>query len=145
VNPAPADVVDREDISQLVAEIYRRMVTGKLLGPVFVDVARVDLAVDPPVMCDLWQTVLLHAGLYRRNALRPHVDLTARIEVSPAYFTRWLSPWTAVVDERHIGETAELAKVQVACIASAISRGLYGRSLGEVPTIEISPSDQRLP
>ena len=144
MNPAPADIVAREDISRLVAEFYRRVFTGELLGPVFVDVARVDLAVDPPVMCDLWQTVLLDAGLYRRNALRPHVDLTARIEVSPAYFTRWLSPWTAVVDERHIGETAELAEVQVACIGGAISRGLYGGSLGAVP-IGISPSDQRLP
>ena len=127
MNPAPADVADREDISQLVAEFSRRVVTGELFGPVFVDVARVDLAVDPLVRCDFWQTVPLHAGLYRRNALRPHVDLTARIEVSPAYFTRWLSLWTAVVDERHIGETAELAKVQVACIAGAISRRLYGR------------------
>jgi hemoglobin len=144
VNPAPADVADREDISQLVAEFYRCVVTGELLGPVFVDVARVDLAVDPLVRCDFWQTVLLHAGLYRRNALRPHVDLTARIEVSPAYFTRWLSLWTAVVDERHTGETAELAEVQVACIGGAISRGLYGGSLGAVP-IGISPSDQRLP
>ena len=105
----------------------------------------VDLAVDPLVRCGSWQTVLLHVGPYRRNALRPHVDLTARIDVDPAYFTRWLSLWTAVVDERHTGGTAELAKVQVACIASAISRGPHGRSLGEVPTIGISPSDRRSP
>ena len=75
MNPAPADVVDREDISQLVAEIYRRMVTGKLLGPVFVDVARVDLAVHLPVMCDFWPTVLLHAGPSAQRAAascRPH-------------------------------------------------------------------------
>jgi hemoglobin len=134
VNPAPADIADRDDISRLVAEFYRRVVTDELLGPVFVDVARVDL----PVMCDFWQTVRLHAGLSRRNALRPHVDLTARIELSPAYFTRWLSLWTAVVDERHTGETAEVAKVRAARIAGAISRRRYGRSLGELSTTRLN-------
>ena len=45
MNPAPADVADREDISRLVAEFYRRVFAGELLGPVFLDVARVDLTV----------------------------------------------------------------------------------------------------
>jgi truncated hemoglobin YjbI len=40
VNPAPADIVAREDISRLVAEFYWRVFTGELLGPVFLDVAR---------------------------------------------------------------------------------------------------------
>jgi hypothetical protein len=44
VNPAPADIADRDDISRLVAEFDRRVFTGELLGPVFVDVARVDRA-----------------------------------------------------------------------------------------------------
>ena len=81
-----------------MAEFYRRVFTDELLGPVFIVVARVDLAVDLPVMCDFWQTVLLRAGLYHRKALRPHVDLTAKVEVSPAYFTRWLALWTAIVE-----------------------------------------------
>jgi hemoglobin len=105
VNPAPADIVAREDISRLVAEFYWRVFTGELLGPVFLDVARVDLAVHLPVMCDFWQTVLLHAGPSAQRAA-VSCDLSARIELSPAYFARWLSLWTAVVDERHTGETA---------------------------------------
>jgi hypothetical protein len=59
--------------------------------------------------------------------------------------TRWLSLWTVVVDERHTGETAELAKVQAARIAGAISRRRYSRPLGELPTTQIEPPDQRLP
>jgi hemoglobin len=138
VNPAPADIADRQDISQSMAEFYRRVVTSELLGPVLLDVARLVLAVHLPVMGDFWQTVLLHTGLYRRNAVRPHVDLTARTELSPAHFTRWLSLWTAVVDERHTGETAELAKVRAARIAGAISRRRYGRSLGELSTTRLN-------
>jgi hemoglobin len=140
VNPAPADIVAREDISRLVAEFYWRVFTGELLGPVFLDVARVDLAVHLPVMCDFWQTVLLHAGPSAQRAA-VSCDLSARIELSPAYFARWLSLWTAVVDERHTGETAELAKVQAVRLAGAISRRLYGRSLGELSTTRITPPD----
>ncbi|MGH3782975.1 MAG: hypothetical protein ACRDRO_20720, partial [Pseudonocardiaceae bacterium] len=38
------------------------------LGPIFVDIAQLDLAAHLPVMCDFWETVLLRAGLYHRNA-----------------------------------------------------------------------------
>ena len=126
-----------------MAEFYRRVFTDELLGPVFVDVARVDLAVHLPVMCDFWQTVLLHAGLYRRNALRPHVDLTARIELSPAHFTRWLSLWTATVDERHTVKRRSSRKSRPP-VSAARSVADLRRVARSVP-IGISPPDPRLP
>jgi hemoglobin len=125
--PVRTDIADRDDISRLVAAFYRRVFTDDLLGPVFVDVARVDLSVHLPVMCDFWETVLLRAGRYRRNALRPHVVLDAQVRLTAAHFARWLALWVATVDGRHAGETAELAKVQAGRIAGSISRRLRGR------------------
>jgi hemoglobin len=142
--PARSDIADREDVSPLAAELYRRVFTDELLGPVFIDVARVDLAVHLPVMCDFWATVLLRAGLYHRKALRPHVDLTAKVQLAPAHFTRWLALWTATVEAAH-RETAELAKVQAARIGGAISRRLRGRSAAEDAIIQTEPPDPRLP
>ena len=146
MNPAPADSADRGDISKSMAEFYRRVFTGELLGPVFLDVARVDLAVYLPGTCEFWAD---GAAAYRfvpaqRGAAscRPHLQDPPR----PSPFTGWLSPWTAVVDARHTGGTAaELARYRAASIAGAISRRLYGRSLGELPTTQIKPPDQRLP
>jgi hemoglobin len=139
VNPAPADIADRQDISKSMAEFYRRVATCELPGPVLLDVARLDLAVCLPVLCDFCQTVLLHADPYRRNALRPHVDLNARIELSPAYFARWLSLWTAVVDERHTGGTRSLRKSR-APVSQALSAGdCTADHSGKLP-----PPDQRL-
>lgn len=140
---ARRDIADREDIVWLVAEFYRRVFADGLLGPVFVDIARVDLSVHLPVMCDFWATVLLRAGLYHRNALRPHVALNAEVELTPAHFTRWLALWTAVVDERHSGERAELAKIQATRIAGSISRRLRGQRSPELVATNPQSPDRR--
>ncbi|MDQ2788337.1 MAG: hypothetical protein DLM60_09945 [Pseudonocardiales bacterium] len=121
------DIADRADIAGLVTAFYRRAFADDSLGPIFVDIAQLDLATHLPVMCDFWETVLLRAGLYHRNALAPHLDLNTKIDLTPAYFARWLDLWTATVDERHIGEKAELAKIQATRIAGSISRRLRGQ------------------
>ena len=142
--PAPVrpDISDREDISLLVSEFYRRAFADDLLGPVFVGVARVDLSAHL-LMCDFWETVLLCTGRYRRNALRPHVLLDAEVPLTPAHFARWLALWAATVDDRWAGDRAELAKVQATRIAGSISRRLRGQPATELATIRIQPSDQR--
>jgi hemoglobin len=141
--PVRPDIADRADISRLVTEFYRRAFADDLLGPVFVDIARVDLSAHLPVMCDFWETVLLRAGRYRRNALRPHVVLDAEVTLTPAHFARWLALWAATVDERHAGEKAELAKVQADRIAGSISRRLRGQPATELVAIRCQPSDLR--
>jgi hemoglobin len=141
--PVRPDIADREDISRLVAEFYRRAFADDLLGPVFVDIARVDLSAHLPVMCDFWETVLLRAGRYRRNALRSHIVLGTKVTLTPAHFGRWLVLWAATVDDRHAGEKAELAKVQASRIAGSISRRLRGQPATELVTIRTQPPDQR--
>jgi len=141
--PVRPDISDREDISQLVAEFYRRGFADDLLGPVFVDIAWVDLSALLPVMCDFWETVLLRAGRYRRNALRPHVLLDAEVKLTPAHFACRLALWAATVDDGCPGEKAELAKVQAVRIAGEISRRLRGQPATELVTSCSQPPDRR--
>lgn len=122
------DIATRDDITVLVTAFYQRVFADDILGPVFLDVAQVDLRAHLPVMCDFWETVLLRAGRYRRNALRPHLDLNAKVGLTEVHFSRWLGLWTATVDERHCGDVAQLAKVQAARIAGSIARRLHGGS-----------------
>lgn len=138
------DIADRGDIDALVAEFYRRAFADEVLGPVFVDVARVDLSAHLPVMGDFWETVLLRAGRYHRNALRPHVALAAKVELTDAHFARWLQLWTGTVDERHTGTRAHLAKTQAARIAGSIRRRLRG-GRAELVTIVPRPQGQGRP
>jgi hemoglobin len=140
---ARQDIADREDISRLVAEFYRRAFADDLLGPVFVDIARVDLSAHLPVMGDFWETVLLRAGRYRRNALRPHVVLDAEVTLTAAHFARWLALWAATIDDHHAGEKAELAKIQARRIAGSISRRLRGQPASDLITIRSHPAGPR--
>lgn len=116
------DITGRSDIRALLRAFYGRAFRDELLGPVFVDVARMDLEAHLPVICDFWETVLFRTGGYRRNALAPHQRLHARAGLTPAHFARWLALWCDTVDDRHAGPKAELAKVQAHRMAGAMSR-----------------------
>ena len=124
----PGDIDGREDSAGLVADFYRRVFADELLGPIFTDVAHVDLSTHLSVMGEFWATVLLGAGTYRRNTLRPHLALADRVELTTAHFTRWLTLWKTTVDERHAGRRAELAKTQAVRIAGAMHRRVRAAS-----------------
>lgn len=122
------DIADRDDLAGLLRDFYGRVFDDDLLGPIFVDVARLDLDAHLPVMCDFWETVLFRTGEYRRNALQPHLRLNARTPLSPRHFQRWLAVWRATVDDRHAGPYAELAKLQADRIAAAMTRRITSAS-----------------
>lgn len=122
------DISGRDDIAALLTDFYGRAFGDDLLGPVFVDIARMDLAEHLPVMCDFWQTVLFHSGQYRRNALQPHLRLHALAHLTPVHSDRWLTLWRATVDDRHTGPKTELAKLQATRIADSMSRRITGHT-----------------
>lgn len=121
-----ADIADRDDIAALLRDFYGRAFLDPLLGPVFVDVARLDLEAHLPVMCDFWETVLFRSGRYHGNALVPHRRLHALTPLTPRHFARWLELWRETVDDRHCGPRAEAAKVQATRIADSMCRRLDG-------------------
>jgi hemoglobin len=146
---APAvrrDITGREDIAALLTDFYARAFDDALLGPVFVDIAGMNLAEHLPVIGDFWQTVLFHTGQYRRNALHPHLQLHALTPLTPAHFERWLTLWQAAVDDRHAGPTAEVAKRQATRIAGSMSRRITGHVTSRLdhacaPGLEIDRGD----
>ncbi|MGO4692483.1 group III truncated hemoglobin [Glaciibacter sp. 2TAF33] len=129
------DLRDRDDVYRLVSEFYRRAFVDELLGPIFTEIAHMDLDHHLPIICDFWETVLFRAGLYQRNALAMHVSLNARVQLGTVHFDRWLSLWSSTVDEHFVGEKAELAKVHAGRIAGSIHRRLQGRSGSDFETI----------
>lgn len=135
MEPGLTDLRNRNDISALVTEFYRRAFEDELLGPIFTDVAHMDIEHHMPIMCDFWETVLFRASSYRRNALALHVNLNKKAPLGDEHFARWLSIWNANVDEHFAGEKAELAKMQATRIAGSIQRRLDGRSGSDFETI----------
>lgn len=129
------DIEDRSDIELLAQVFYERAFADALLGPVFVDVAHMDLDAHMPIICDFWETVIFRAGLYKRNALQVHLDLHGKSPLTPEHFGRWLDLWHQTVDEYFSGDAAGRAKVQAARIAWSMSRRLMGESGSEFVTI----------
>ncbi|WP_368861160.1 group III truncated hemoglobin [Frankia sp. AgB32] len=121
----------RDDIAALVTAFYQRAFADPELGPVFIDVARLDLPAHLPVICDFWQAVIFRAGTYRRNAFGVHADLHARVPLTDELFARWLTLWKATVDERHRGPNADRAKLQADRIAESMSRRLAAAPAAE--------------
>lgn len=129
------DLADRNDVRALVEAFYSAAFEDPLIGPVFTDVAHLELDAHLPIMCDFWETVLWKAGLYRRNALQVHLALHTQHPLGPEHFERWLTLWTATVDERHRGPIAERAKLQAGRIAGSMQRRLAGRSGSDLETL----------
>lgn len=129
------DFESRDDIDVVVRDFYGRAFADPLLGPIFTDIAHMDLEAHMPVMLDFWETVLFRAGLYKRNALAVHVDLHAKAALTAEHFGRWIDLWHATVDDHFSGEVADRAKVQAARIAWSMSRRLMGESGSKFVTI----------
>lgn len=129
------DIHGREDIARLVTEFYTRAFADPVLGPIFIDIAKMDLPAHMPIMCDFWETVLFQAGKYGRNAFDVHLTLHQQEPLTPMHFQLWLDLWEATVDDLFLGEKANLAKVQANRIAGSISRRLERTTDGEAITV----------
>ena len=129
------DIRNREDIADLVTEFYTRGFADPVLGPIFIDIAKMDLEAHMPIMCDFWETVLFQAGLYKRNAFDVHLDLHGKASLTPSLFQRWLDIWEGTVDDLFEGNKAIQAKIQAGRIAGSISRRLERTVDGELITL----------
>ena len=138
------DIAGRDDIAVMVRAFYEAAFEDPLLGPVFVDVAHMDLDAHMPVICDFWESALLTPGIYRRNALQVHVDLHAKAHLTAEHFGRWVDLWHATVDAHFSGETTDRAKEQGSRIAWSMSRRLIGESGSEFVTIRRPTLDEVL-
>lgn len=139
------DLVDRSDVEHLVVAFYDAAIRDPSIGPLFTDVARLDLERHLPIMCDFWETVLFNAGLYRRNALQIHLALHARHPLEAEHFKRWLAIWFTTLDARFAGPVAERAKLQAQRIAGSLARRMNGASGSAFQTLSRREKEEVAP
>src|SRR5215212_11954888 len=114
------DITSREDIDALMRRFYGKAMTDPVIGPLFTDVARLDLAHHLPVIGDFWESTLFGSGVYsrhRRNPLLVHAELDRQARLEPHHFQRWLALFTESVDAAFAGVRAEYAKQRGHAIA----------------------------
>ena len=112
------DIRSREDIELLINSFYTKVKKDDTIGFIFNDIAKVNWEKHLPVMYDFWETLLLDATSYRKNAMEVHYTLNRRVPLEESHFQRWLELFLATVDELFSGKIAGMAKTKAKSIAS---------------------------
>lgn len=120
IDRMPKDIESRGDIDALMIRFYGRAMSDPLIGPLFTDVAKLDLDHHLPVIGDFWESTLFGRGVYSRHGRNPllvHAELDGKSRLEPHHFERWLELFTTTVDESFAGLRADYAKQRASAIA----------------------------
>ena len=126
----------RPEIELLVNTFYERVQQDELLGFIFTDVAKTNWATHLPKMYAFWETVMFRSGGFSGNPLAAHARLTPLTEMGRPQFDRWLSIFTATVDDLFAGEHADRIKRAAEDMANVI----YSK-INHVPDPRFDPAN----
>jgi hemoglobin len=117
------DIESREDILRLVTTFYGTLFEDPVLGPIFRDVAQVDLERHIPTFANFWENILFQTGAYRGGLMAAHIRVHLLEPLDTHHLQRWLDTWETTVDSLFTGPRANHAKVQ----ASRVGVNMFHR------------------
>ncbi|NCI45569.1 group III truncated hemoglobin [Sediminibacterium soli] len=112
------DIQNREDIERLMHAFYAKATNDPVIGYFFTEVVPLDMQKHIPVITDFWETILFGKVMYRGNVLEIHQHIHQLSAFRSEHFERWVSLFTATVDELFAGDKAVLAKQRGESIAT---------------------------
>ena len=112
------DIETRADIENLIIKFYEKVMINPIIGFIFTDVVKIDLAQHIPIIVDFWETILLDNPVYKKNTMEVHYNLNKKTPLQKEYFTEWLLLFCTTVDELFVGKIATLAKTRAKSIAA---------------------------
>ena len=111
------DITSRNDIQLLINTFYEKVKKDDTISFIFYDIAKVNWQQHLPIMYDFWETLLLDAASYRKNAMEVHYTLNRKIPLEEKHFQRWLQLFFETVDGLFSGKVATSAKTKAKSIA----------------------------
>jgi len=118
------DLDSRHNIELFVDAFYQQMLADTRLAPIFIDVAKIDLATHLPHIKNYWCKLLLGDKSYQRHTMNIHRLVHGKRSLEVADFRRWLALFTITVDQLFSGEKAERAKKVATTIAKNMEAAL---------------------
>ena len=112
------DIQSRMDIELLMATFYEKVKKDDTIGYIFNDIAKVNWNHHLPIICDFWETLLLNAASYNKNAMAVHYTLNRKVPLEEKHFQRWLQLFFETVDDLFTGDIATMAKTKAKSIAA---------------------------
>ena len=111
------DIISRADIDLLIRAFYEKVKQDDTIGIIFNEIMHIDWEHHIPVIVDFWDSALLDADVYHKNAMEPHFAINKIFPLKQEHFERWLKLFTGTVDEYFEGRVAKLAKTRAQGIA----------------------------
>ena len=114
------DIKTQEDLSVLVADFYKKLLSDNRISYIFTDIVKIKLEEHLPILVTFWSQVILGTGGYSNNLTQIHLDVDLKEHLSPELFRIWLEHFYAAVDENFIGENSEKIKTQALSLATIL-------------------------
>lgn len=112
------DIQSRIDIELLMVTFYEKVKKDDTIGYIFNDIAKINWEHHIPIICDFWETLLLNASSYSKNAMAVHHTLNRKVPLEEKHFQQWLQLFFETVDDLFSGDIASMAKKKAKSIAS---------------------------
>lgn len=115
------DIENRDDLYLLVKKFYEKLLIDKSIGHFFEEFKQPEiLETHLQTLVDFWDNVLFYSGGYRKNAMKPHLELHQKKPFKSEHFKCWLSSFNSAVDELFEGEMAHTIKSRALSIATVM-------------------------
>jgi hemoglobin len=114
------DIKTQEDLSLLVADFYKKLLSDNRISYIFTDIVKIKLEEHLPILVMFWSQVILGTGGYSNNLTQIHLDVDLKEHLSPELFRIWLEHFYAAVDDNFIGENSEKIKTQALSLATIL-------------------------
>lgn len=121
---ALSDLDAPEQIDRFVEQFYARVLVDSRLAPLFLEVARVDLAEHLPHIKAYWRKMLLGDPSYTRHMMRRHRNLDRQHALDTQDYERWLQLFLETLDSGYRGPVAERARELARRVAGNMRRNL---------------------
>lgn len=124
------DIQSRKDIELLINSFYEKVKKDDTIGFIFNDIAHINWEQHLPIMYDFWETLLLDASSYSKNAMEVHYTLNRKIRLEERHFQRWLQLFFETVDDLFTGNAATKAKTKAKSIAGLMQYKMKQENIG---------------
>ena len=112
------DIQNRDDLSRLVHEFYKKVVADPVIGPFFTRVVAFSWEEHIPVMISFWDSLLFGTASYKGNPMVKHIELNRAEKMEHVHFEQWLSLWEETIREHFSGPRADEVANRARSIAS---------------------------
>ena len=115
------DIRSRDDLMLVVRDFYTLLFESDELKDFFEDFK------DPKVLdqhlktlVDFWDNTLFYSGSYKKNAMKPHIELHEKKSLNAHHFKEWLNLLTQAIDKNFEGKNTQTMKNRALSIATVM-------------------------